>query len=149
MTPRAGVCRFCGCSEFDACTFTVAFVGPMTCSWTDRTESVCSICAPAAKAEARLLRVLSAGYQYAPASEQAYHRGFVIGWFQLRGNLRRCPYDRPSGKAYLWDRGLLAGDTAGRQYRGACGPLTNRPRRSVLVSHRRRPTRPGRRVARN
>jgi hypothetical protein len=36
-----GVCRKCGCSEFDACQ-TGAFDDP--CAWTDRTRTLCTAC---------------------------------------------------------------------------------------------------------
>lgn len=38
---RRGVCRKCGCSQFDPC---VTPEGDC-CSWTDRTQTLCSTCA--------------------------------------------------------------------------------------------------------
>jgi hypothetical protein len=100
MTLPAGVCCFCGCSEYDACRVDVPFE-PATepCSWTDRTRSVCTVCAPAAKAEAIALRTLAkAGYRSerpgikAPLDfVAAFHQGFVVGWF---GISPRSPYSR-------------------------------------------------------
>jgi hypothetical protein len=155
-----GVCRFCGCSEQDAC-FVDGPCGPEGCAWTDATRSVCTTCAPAAKAEGIIVRRLArAGYR----SEEpglggvidfvdAFHRGFVAGWF---GVSTRSPYGRnpyrlrssvPSHQRTAWDLGHRQGEEASRQYQQVCGPLPNAPRRDVLrVSHR-GDRRLGRRVA--
>lgn len=36
MTPTKGVCKECGCTEFNAC--------PEGCSWTDKSEILCAEC---------------------------------------------------------------------------------------------------------
>lgn len=41
MQPEKGVCRVCGCSEYDACTHPEYG----TCWWADETETLCSHCA--------------------------------------------------------------------------------------------------------
>jgi hypothetical protein len=150
MTLPAGVCRFCGCSEYDACCVDDGFdlVG---CSWTDRTRSVCSVCAPAAKAEAIALRTLAkAGYRSerpgikAPlAFVAAFHQGFVVGWFGIsprspysRNPFTKLPIRHPQREA--WDLGHWRGAEASRVYQSACGPLTNAPRKAVLQGSGRR-----------
>jgi hypothetical protein len=150
MTTPAGVCRFCGCSEYDACRVDDGFSLEVGCSWTDHTRSVCSACAPAAKAEAIAVRVVSHAYQSQllslPASLDfvaAFHDGFRVGWF---GISKRSPASRnpwpPMRKWALkreaWTLGQRAGAEASRGYQRICGPLTNAPRREVLQHERRR-----------
>jgi hypothetical protein len=148
--PAVDRCRFCGCSEFDACAADNGFeiVG---CHWIDRTQTVCSACAPAAKAETLALRTLMrAGYRSTRpgigeglAFVEAFHLGFVVGWFQIS---KRSPYGRnpfplkystPRGRRLsvlndAWYLGRNHGAEASRSYQRACGPLTNAPRRAVL-----------------
>jgi len=142
----AGVCRFCGCSEFDACVVDDVF-GFETggCHWTDRTRSCCSSCAPAAKAEAIALRTLAAaGYRSDHPTLKAsldfvaaFHQGFVVGWF---GVSPRSPYGRNpwppmrrwAPKREAWQLGQQSGAEASRSYQRVCGPLQNAPRRRLL-----------------
>lgn len=151
MNTPAGVCRFCGCSEDDACRVDDGFSLEVGCSWTDRTRSVCSVCAPAAKAEALALRTLAkAGYRSERPGIQtplefvaAFHAGFLVGWF---GISPRSPYGRNpwppmrrwAPKHDAWDLGQRRGAEASRIYQSACGPLTNAPRREVLQGSGRR-----------
>lgn len=51
----AGVCRFCGCTDGDACVVDDGF-GPVGCSWIDRDHRVCSACIAVARAELHYLR---------------------------------------------------------------------------------------------
>lgn len=147
MTTPAGVCRFCGCSEYDACITPLCKCGfGVPCSWTDRTQSVCSACAPAAKAEAIALRTLAkAGYRSerpgvkAPLEfVAAFHAGFVVGWFGVspRSKYGRNPFVARrralNPEQVAWHRGQLAGAEASRGYQRVCGPLVNAPRREVL-----------------
>lgn len=38
-----GICRFCGCTEYNACTSKKGTGDPFgTCSWLDETETVCN-----------------------------------------------------------------------------------------------------------
>ena len=139
--PGAGRCRFCGCSELDACAFDdgLELVG---CHWADRTCTVCSVCAPAAKAEAYALRsVMRAGHRTDQgnglpdniAFVRAFHAGFVVGWFGVsaRSLYRRNPH-RIGARATSWDLGHRAGTEASRAYQQICGTLENAPRRAWL-----------------
>jgi hypothetical protein len=157
MTAPAGVCRFCGCSEYDACRVDVPFE-PATepCSWTDRTRSVCSACAPAAKAEAIALRTLAkVGYRSARPGittplgfVASFHHGFLVGWFGIsrRSRYSRNPFTRepyPNFHAWwsrhvAWDLGRRHGAEASRGYQRVCGPLVNAPRKEVLQGSGRR-----------
>jgi hypothetical protein len=146
----AGVCRFCGCSEEDACIAPLCHCGfGVPCSWTDRTQSVCSACAPAAKAEAIALKTLvKAGYRSerpgikAPLDfVQAFHQGFVVGWFSIsaRSAFGRNPWPPMphwAPKHNAWNLGQRRGAEASRVYQSACGPLTNAPRKEVLSGRR-------------
>lgn len=41
--PRAGVCRFCGCTERNACGIYLPMdFDTVTCSWLDATRTVCT-----------------------------------------------------------------------------------------------------------
>jgi len=143
--PAVDRCRFCGCSEFDACAVGLdvhdTWIG---CRWTDRTRTVCSVCAPAAKAETIALRVVvradaalrAPGVRHAAEFVAAFHRGFVVGWFSVS---TRSPYGRNPYKVGAWsllvdawDVGQRSGAEASRSYQRVCGPLTNAPRRAVL-----------------
>jgi len=142
----AGVCRFCGCSEYDACEVDDGFgVFSDPCHWTDRTRSCCSACAPAAKAEAIALRTMAAaGYRsdHPRLKESldfvaAFHRGFVVGWFQIS---KRSPYGRNPFTLRItrepWELGYQAGAEASRSYQRVCGPLMNAPRKAILAGAR-------------
>lgn len=144
---KAGICRFCGCSEFDACVVDGG-LGPEGCSWIDPTRTVCSACAAAAKAEAHALRVHPELAAY-PAPLAAYHQGFVVGWFGVRGRFKRNPYagadvrsSRIAAKANWWRLGQMAGEAAVHQHRLSAGPLENTPRRDVFRRVRQRDRRP-------
>lgn len=41
--PRRGTCRFCGCSEFDACVIRDAVGNTFGCWWMDIEQTVCSM----------------------------------------------------------------------------------------------------------
>jgi hypothetical protein len=121
MGSAAGVCRFCGCTDRDPCLDDDGF-SVTACWWSSAT--LCSSCVPAALAEAKA-RPADA----TRAADLAFHRGFVVGWFDLHGNLRRCPYVDTGSQARVWTAGLAAGEARSRQYQLACGPLRNAPRR--------------------
>src|SRR5688500_16373714 len=81
-----GVCRFCGCSEFDPCLSSVktdAGAIPIGCAWTDATRKVCTECSPAAKAEALVLEEQASAKGKPITRSRAvlavFHRGFVAG----------------------------------------------------------------------
>lgn len=46
LTNPSGVCRFCGCTEENACTLqmwpTPIGVGMKTCSWADEAKTICT-----------------------------------------------------------------------------------------------------------
>jgi hypothetical protein len=142
MTTPAGVCRFCGCSEYDACVVDDGF-SHVGCSWIDRTRSVCSACAPAAKAEAIAVRTLAnyrSDHPHLKAALDfvaAFHQGFVVGWFEIspRSKYSRNPWApmrKWAAKREAWELGQRAGAEASRSYQRICGPLVNAPRREVL-----------------
>jgi hypothetical protein len=135
MTTPAGVCRFCGCSEYDAC--------PDGCAWADRAQTVCTSCAPAARAEAIAVRTLANYRSDHPRLKAAldfvaaFHQGFVVGWFEIspRSKYRRNPWPpmpKWAPKREAWDLGQRAGAEASRGYQRICGPLVNAPRKEVL-----------------
>lgn len=132
MTNRPGVCRFCGCSDFSPC--------PYGCAWANPVHTVCSSCAPAAKAEARALQTLArAGYR--PLEfVAAFHLGFIVGWFTIsaRSPYGRNPYPARTRRVTRrnWDRGQRAGAEASRAYQRVCGPLLHTVRRAVLQGSR-------------
>ncbi len=140
---RVGVCRFCGCSPNDACVVN-GFFGPEGCAWIDRAETLCSACGPAAKAEAIAILVRqAAGYRDGKDGVQAFHRGFVSGWFIISrdSELGRNPYRERGQPALLrdaWDLGRRGGREASRQYIRLCGPLENAPHPGVLIAGRHR-----------
>jgi hypothetical protein len=126
-----GVCRFCGCSQFDACVD--SFFG--SCAWLVFTgRRVCTACAPAAKAEALALKVRRNRRSLSAAWRAAFHRGFIVGWFAVtaRSPYGRNPYDSPDGRA-AWAMGQRAGDVARHSYTTTFGPIGNRPRRHVFT----------------
>src|SRR3954463_4988662 len=128
-----GICRFCGCSELDACVVDDV-VGFGACYWTDRAQRVCSVCAPAAKAEGQLLRALRrGGWALTPAVVRALHLGFVVGWFDVspRSAYGRNPFAQPT-PVRGWAAGQRAGAEARRVHVRLFGPVTNAPRRPVL-----------------
>jgi hypothetical protein len=154
----AGVCRFCGCSEYDPCVVD-GFFELEGCAWSDRTQTVCSLCAPAAKAERLALKALQhAGYRSAYTRltvtlrfVEAFHVGFVVGWFAIspRSVYGRNPLARQGDPGHeAWQLGHRAGTEASRRYRDVCGPLQNAPRREVLQVGRRRDRRPAARLTR-
>ena len=134
----AGICRFCGCSEREACVVDDS-LEIRGCHWIHRTLTVCSACAPAAKAETAALAAYPAarGIPAQSVLERAYHQGFVVGWFSVRGRFARNPFGGKPEQAYSWTRGQRDGAEASRVYQRACGPLPNAPRREVLVARRR------------
>jgi hypothetical protein len=124
-----GICHFCGCTELDACRD-----GEFGCSWRDETLRVCSVCGPAAAAEAREMRALrAAGWSMGPEFRRAVHLGFVVGWFGVsaRSPYGRNPFTRPEQQRG-WDMGQLAGAAARLSHVLRVGPVTNQPRRAVL-----------------
>lgn len=123
----AGVCRFCGCSEYDACE--------EGCYWADRTFRLCSTCVPAARAEGKHVRaVRRAGYRIDAAWLRAYHAGFIVGWFAVTP---RSPYGRNPHETRVlqsaWAMGQRAGATARHGYTTTIGPVNAVPRRAILV----------------
>ncbi len=85
---------------------------------------------------------------------EAFHQGFVVGWFGVnrRSVYGRNPYltamkvrGRDFHALEAWELGQRSGVEASRQYQTVCGPLENAPRRDVLRVGRRRDRRPGRR----
>lgn len=145
----AGVCRFCGCSELDACIVD-DIIDVRGCSWIDASRRICSVCAPAARAEGLQLRTLRvAGYRYAADWVRAFHRGFQVGWFAISA---RSPYGRnpffTSRTVEAWQLGHRAGEAARINYTRTCGAITNAPRTAFLAggvrrqdTRRRRPRR--------
>lgn len=115
----AGVCRFCGCSEFDPC--------PTGCAWRERSRTVCTECTEPEKAERQALR---AHPTYTPTQRGVYHRGFVVGWFRITMRAGTVPYLGPqrAGQRRVWLTGQLAGAEARRAYERVCGPIENDPR---------------------
>jgi hypothetical protein len=133
----AGVCRFCGCSEFDPCAVE-DFFDVVGCSWTDRGRRVCSVCAPASKAEGHALTVLRRVVRpMTPVWRVAFHRGFIVGWFAVspRSPYGRNPY-RPRDPREAWQIGQRHGAEARRQFVLTFGAVQNRPRRFVLTGGR-------------
>jgi hypothetical protein len=115
---KAGLCRFCGCSERDAC-----LVDDEPCTWTDQTLTVCTACAPAAAAEAQLLAARARG-GWRPGLRVAFHRGFVVGWFSVRA---RNPYvPTVAGRGHVWSAGKYAGQVARQIHVAHYGPIPNR-----------------------
>lgn len=134
MTP-AGVCRFCGCSEYDAC-LVEEFVDVRGCSWIDVGRRVCSVCAPAAKAEGLALRTSrKVGYPMTPSWVRAHHLGFVVGWFTLspRSRSGRNPF-RPRLAHEAWTIGQRWGAEAARVHVVRFGAIPNAPRRAALLA---------------
>src|SRR4051812_6085595 len=118
MTTPAGVCRFCFCSEYDACAVD-GILDVEGCHWIDVARRTCSACAPAAKAEGASLRGLRhVGYAVTPAWLRAHHLGFVVGWFgvTVRSRYGRNPY-RPAAVREAWRLGQRAGAESARVYR--------------------------------
>lgn len=157
MNTPAGVCRFCGCTEHDACVIDVPmYLGApgidsrmlaRGCSWVDVGRRVCSVCAPAAKAQGRSLRTLRrAGYAITPAWLRAHHLGFVVGWFGVSARSRygRNPFPaRPFIPREAWDSGWRAGAAARRIYAQQFGEITNEPRKAALLANMPRGRRAG------
>jgi hypothetical protein len=156
LKTAAGVCRFCGCSAFDACEVDDGFgCYSDPCAWVDRKRDLCTACAPAAKAEAIALKTLArAGYRSDHSTLKAsldfvaaFHRGFVVGWFDIsrRSPLGRNPFLHADGRVRgrefhqleAWDLGWRAGADSSRAYVRVCGPIANAPRREILRSGRR------------
>lgn len=137
MNSAAGVCRFCGCTEFDACVVD-DIIDVRGCSWIDAGRRVCSVCAPAAKAEGHSLRTLRrAGYAITAAWLRAHHLGFVVGWFGVtpRSRYGRNPFrPRPFIPHEAWDRGQRAGAEARRLYVTTFGEIANDLRRRALIA---------------
>jgi hypothetical protein len=153
----AGVCRFCGCTEVDACVVDDGF-GPVGCSWIDRERRVCSACVAAARAELHHLGAGALPVVDRPAAAwaraawlRAFHLGFVVGWFAVSPRTRagRSTYLQPTTRRAVaaWQRGHGAGTAARVRYGSTCGPVTNLPRPRVLAAYagrqaaRRRPGR--------
>jgi hypothetical protein len=144
----AGVCRFCGCTDVDACVVDDVF-GSVGCSWIDRDCRVCSACVAAARAELHVLgaaagpTVLVGGRRssaWARASWlRAFHLGFLVGWFAVspRAAAGRSTYLHRATRRDLeaWRRGQAAGAAARVRYGSTCGPVTNLPRASVLAAY--------------
>jgi hypothetical protein len=110
-----GVCRMCGCSHFDPC--------PEGCGWADVQETLCTECAPIAKAESQALRA----FGYRGAELEAFHRGYIVGWFRIRKPRGANPY-KQSNLVYAWNRGHNQGADGGRIFRQTFGPVLNFPR---------------------
>lgn len=140
MTLGPGVCRFCGCSQWDAC--------PGGCAWADHTATVCTTCVPAATAWREAYTTLNqAGYPSdhrgsadALAFSDALRHGFIVGWFGISplSLFGRNPYHRNLIARAAWDLGLRQGTVRSAQHQAACGPLRHAPRRTVLVPDPRR-----------
>jgi len=142
---KPGTCRFCGCTELDACVVNDGFE-LAGCSWIDLGRTVCSACTAAAKAETVALRTWqAAGFKDTDVQLlEALHVGFVVGWFGVtkQSSFGRNPYrvesrerkaqERDRVLVEAWDRGHLAGAEASRQHRQTCGPLENAPRKDAL-----------------
>jgi len=142
-----GVCRFCGCTELDACVeddLAVGF-GPVGCSWIDETQRICSACVAAAHAERRHLAALPVS-SFGPPSAwarairlRAFHLGFVVGWYAVspRTAAGRSTYLRPATRPAVdaWIGGQRAGEAARQAYGRACGHVTTLPRPAILAAY--------------
>jgi hypothetical protein len=137
-----GICRFCGCSEFDACIVDDG-LGPIGCHWIDRRQRICSACVAAARAERHHVGALSA-VTFGPPTAwvratwlRAFHLGFLVGWFAVspRTAAGRSTYLRsaPPRALEAWQRGQRAGEAARQAYGRACGQVTTLPRAAVLA----------------
>jgi hypothetical protein len=145
----AGVCRFCGCTEHDACVVDDA-LGRVGCYWIDRTRRICSACVVAARAELHHVAALPAADTSRAAWARrpwcrGFHLGFLVGWFAVspRTAAGRSTYLRPPSPARrdAWTRGQRAGEAARQAYGRACGQVTTLPRPAVLAAYAgRRPT---------
>jgi hypothetical protein len=135
----AGVCRFCGCSEYDACVVD-DLVEVRGCSWADASRRVCSVCRPASLAEGLALRTLrTAGHGIDARWLRAFHHGLIVGWFAVSARSRygRNPYPVPRAVVReAWTLGQHQGMIARLRYQTAFGSITNAPRRSVLDAAR-------------
>lgn len=132
---RGGVCRFCGCTERDACLVD-DLVDVRGCSWIDQGRRVCSVCAPAAKAEGQSLRgARRVGYLVTPAWVRAHHLGFVVGWFTVspRSRYGRNPF-RPRVVHEAWTIGQRVGAESARVFQIRFGEITNEPRKAALLA---------------
>ncbi len=135
MAQTAGVCRFCGCTERDACVVD-GLLDVEGCHWIDAGRRTCSACAVAAKAEGGALKGLrQAGYALTPAWLRAYHLGFVVGWFGVtpRSRYGRNPFRTPAPRE-AWTIGQRIAADAARSYRLHFGELPNEPRRAFLIA---------------
>lgn len=106
-----GVCRYCGCSEFDPCE--------NGCAWADRRQTVCSECTAAHKAASAAIAGGVAG-KFA----RVWLRGFVVGWFKVTP--ARNPYfeERKAHGGYTswsraWSFAWQGGRGAGERARAA------------------------------
>jgi hypothetical protein len=141
----AGICRYCGCTEVDACVVDDGF-GPIGCSWIDREQRVCSACVAAARAELHVLGAGALPVVGPPAAAwaraawlRAFHLGFVVGWFAVSPRTRagRSTYLQPATRRGVeaWQRGRGAGTAARVRYGSTCGSVTNLPRPRVLAAY--------------
>lgn len=99
---RPGVCRFCGCSDFNPC--------PSGCGWSDGGQMVCTECVPIAKAFGRL----SSRGMSLDRMARAFARGFFVGADDERGiDAGRNPYatykGKPGERGRVWNLGVAAG----------------------------------------
>lgn len=125
-----GMCRQCGCTDFDPCGF--------GCAWTNRTQTVCTECEDIEKAEAHFLEQLTrAGTAPTGPQRVAFHIGWIVGWFKVRGKFGANPYVARSF-AEEWNRGMHAAATMRADYVRLFGPVLSKPRRVVLIPMRQR-----------